>query len=136
MVYYKNTNASLVVVVGILMAAVLGICAWTYPVSSTDASKTDYNGTKIVTVEEVLGNPGNFSGIIGVTGKVMSIEQSRSMFFLGCKSQGVISCACAEMPVKYEGQMPEIGSDIVVFGEIKTTEAGKNVFEGQEVKPQ
>lgn len=135
MEYYKNTRASWAVT-GILMTVVLGFCAWTYPVSSADTSKADYNGTEIVPVEEVLGNPGNFSGIIGVTGKVMSIEQSRSLFFLGCKSQGAISCACAEMPVKYEGQMPEIGSDVVVFGEITTTESGKNVFEGQEVKPQ
>lgn len=129
----ENIHASLVIA-GILMALALGFCAWTYPVSSADASKTDYNGTEIVPVEEVLGNPGNFSGIIGVTGKVMSIEQPRSMFFLGCKSAG--SCVCAEMPVKYEGGMPEIGSDIVVFGEINTTGAGKYVFEGQEVKSQ
>ena len=134
MIHNKNTHASWVVT-GILMAVVLGFCAWTYPVSSADTSKTDYNGTEIVPAEEVLGNPGNFSGIIiGVTGKVMSIEKSRSMFFLSCKSAG--SCACAEMPVKYEGQMPEIGSDVVVFGEIETTEAGKYVFEGREVKSQ
>jgi len=131
----KNIHA-LWTIVGIFMALVLGFCVWIYPVCSADTSKTDYSGTEIMPVEEVLGNPGNFSGIIGVTGKVMSIEQSRSMFFLGCKSQGVVSCACAEMPVKYEGQMPEIGSDVVVFGEIETTDAGKYVFVGQEVKSQ
>lgn len=133
MIHNKNTHASWAVT-GILMALILGFCAWTYPVSSADTSKTNYNGTEIVPVEEVLANPGNFSGIIGVTGKVMSIEQPRSMFFLGCKSAG--SCVCAEMPVKYEGEMPEIASDVVVFGEIGTTEAGKNIFEAQEVKPQ
>ncbi len=131
MIHTKNTHA-LWAITGILMAVVLGFCAWTYPVSSADTSKTDYNGTEIVPAEEVLGSPGNFSGIIGVTGKVMSVEQPRSMFFLGCK--GTVSCACSEMPVKYDGQMPEIGSDVVVFGKINTTEAGKFVFEGQEVK--
>ncbi len=124
----------MVVVAGILMTAVLGFCVLSNPVSSADTSKTDYSETEIVAVEEVLASPENFSGTMGVTGKVMSIEQSRSMFFLGCK--GVISCACAEMPVEFEGEMPEIGSDVVVFGEITTTEAGKYVFKGQEVKSQ
>jgi len=132
--YYKITQASWVVVAGILMTAVLGFYVWTYPVSSTDTSKADYNETKIVAIEEVLASPQNFSGTMGVTGKVMSIEQSRSMFFLGCK--GVVSCACAEMPVKYDGQMPEIGSEVVVFGEITTAESGKYVFKGQEVRSQ
>jgi hypothetical protein len=132
--YYKITQASWVVVVGILMTAVLGFCVWTYPVSSTDTSITDYNQTEIVAVEEVLASPENFTGTIGVTGKVMSIDQSKSMFFMGCK--GPISCACSEMPVKFGGEMPEIGSDVVVFGEIATTEAGKYVFKGQEVKSQ
>lgn len=132
--YNKITQASWVVVAGILMTAVLGFYVWTYPVSSTDTSKGDYNETKIVAIEEVLASPQNFSGTMGVIGKVMSIEQSRSMFFLGCK--GAISCACAEMPVKYDGQMPEIGSDVVVFGEVTTADSGKYVFEGQEVKSQ
>ncbi len=136
MKYYRNTQASWVVVAGILIAVALGFCAWTYPVSSTDAPKTDYNGTKTVAVEEVLASPENFTGTIGVIGLVANIDQSKSMFFLGCKSQGAVSCACAKMPVKYEGQMPTVGSDIVVFGKIITTEEGKYIFEGKEVKLQ
>ncbi len=132
--YNKITQVSWMVVAGILMTIVLGFSVWTYPVSSTDTLKGDYNETKIVAIEEVLASPQNFSGTMGVTGKVMSIEQSRSMFFLGCK--GVISCACAEMPVKYDGQMPEIGSEVTVFGEVTTADSGKYVFEGQEVKSQ
>ncbi len=133
---YKNTQASWIVIAGILMAVVLGFCAWTYPVTSADASHTNYNGTKTVAVEEVLASPENFTGTIGVTGLVANIDQSKSMFFLSCKSQGAVSCACAKMPVKYDGQMPAVGSDIVVFGEIVTTEEGKYIFEGKEVKPQ
>lgn len=133
---YKNIQAPWVVVAGILMAVVLGFCACTYPVSSTDASQTNYNGTRTIAVEDVLASPQNFTGIIGVIGQVASIDQSKSMFFLGCKSQGGVSCACAKMPVKFEGQMPAIGSDIIVFGEIVTTSVGKYIFEGKEVKPQ
>lgn len=134
MIHFKNTNKSYSVIVGMLMLAVLGLLAGTYPASGADVSKTDFSGTQIVAVEEVLGSPENFSGTMGVTGKVMSIEQSRSLFFLGCK--GAISCACLEMPVEFSGQMPEIGNEVVVFGEISTTDAGKFVFKAQEVKPQ
>ena len=132
--YYKITQASLVVVAAILMTAVLGLCVWTYPVSGTDTSKADYSETEIVAVEKVLASPENFTSTIGVIGKVMSIDQSKSMFFMGCI--GAISCACAEMPIKIVGEMPEIGSEVVVYGEITTTEAGKYIFNGQEVKSQ
>lgn len=128
------SETSRLVVAGILMAIVLGFCSWTYPVSSADTPKADYDGIKTVAVEEVLASPENFTGTIGVTGVVMDIDQSKSMFFLGCKSAS--PCACAKMPVKYEGQMPEIGSDIVVYGEIGTTDARKYIFEGQEVELQ
>ena len=79
--YFKITQTSWVVVVGILMTAVLGFCVLSNPASSADTSKTDYSETEIIAVEEVLANPENFSGTMGVTGKVMSIEESRSMFF-------------------------------------------------------
>ncbi|MCX6677978.1 MAG: hypothetical protein NTU95_08560 [Methanothrix sp.] len=134
MMYSKITQASRVVVAGILMVAVLGFCAGTSPASGADASKADYTETEIVALENVLASPENFTGTIGVTGKVISIDQSKSMFFMGCI--GAISCACAEMPVKIFGEMPEIGSEVVVYGEITTTETGKYVFKGQEVKSQ
>ena len=137
MMFHKSIHASKMMFVGILMVMVLGLCTWTYPVSSADSSMTNAdatNGTKIVAVEDVLKSPENFSGTMGVAGRVMNIDQSKSMFFLGCKTS--TPCACAMMPVKYGGQMPEIGSDIVVIGKITTTEAGKFIFEGQEVKPE
>ena len=137
MMFHKNIHASRAMFVGILMAIVLGLCAWTYPVSSEDSSMTNAdatNGKKIVAVEDELKSPENFSGTMGVAGRVIRIDQSKSMFFLGCKTS--TPCACAMMPVKYGGQMPEIGSDIVVIGKITTTEAGKFIFEGGEVKPE
>lgn len=137
MMFHKDIHVSMVTFVGILMAIVLGLCAWTYPVSSAASSMTNANttnGMKIVAVEDVLKSPENFSGTMGVAGRVIKIDQSKSMFFLGCKTS--TPCACAMMPVKYGGQMPEIGSDIVVIGKITTTEAGKYIFEGQEVKPE
>ena len=132
--YYKITQASLVVVAAILMTAVLGLCVWTYPVSGTDTSKADYSETEILLSKKCLPSPENFTSTIGVIGKVMSIDQSKSMFFMGCI--GAISCACAEMPIKIVGEMPEIGREVVVYGEITTTEAGKYIFNGQEVKSQ
>jgi len=137
MMLHKKIHASKAMFVGILMAIVLGLCTWTYPVSSADSSMTNDNATggmKIVAVEDVLKSPENFSGTLGVDGRVMKVDQSKSMFFLGCKTS--TPCACALMPVKYAGQMPEIGSDIVVIGKITTTEAEKYIFEGQEVKPE
>ncbi len=104
----------------------------TFPASSADSDAA--GETKILAVEEVLGTPENFTDPMGVSGKVMNIDQAKSMFFLGCKTAS--SCNCAKMPVKYEGKMPEIGSDIIVFGEITTTDEGKFIFTGKEVKPQ
>ena len=137
MMFHEKIHAPRVMFVGILMATVLGLCAWTYPASGTDSSMTNADATggmKIVPVADVLKSPENFSGTMGVAGRVIKIDQSKSMFFLGCKTS--TPCACAVMPVKYAGQMPEIGSDIVVIGNITTTEAGKFIFEGQEVKPE
>lgn len=117
---------------GMLMAFVLGFYVCTYPASSMDTAKAESNvtnTTKIVTVDEVIKNPEKFNGTIGVTGKVVSIDNSKSLFFLGCED------ICVKMPVEYKGQLPEVGDNIVVFGETITVNDGKRVFEGLEIKP-
>lgn len=133
---FRNTQVSMIIVAGILMAITLGFCTSIYPVSGANSSETNYDGIKTVPVEDVLASPQNFTGTIGVIGQVGNIDQSKSMFFLSCKLPGGVSCACAKMPVKYAGQMPSIGSDIIVYGEVITTDEGKYMFQGEEAKPQ
>ena len=38
------------------------------------------------------------------------------------------------MPVEYKGQMPEVKSKIIVYGEINKQEDGRYIFEAKEVK--
>ncbi len=133
MKHHKNMHALGMILAGLLMAFVLGSNVWTYPASGMDIAKTDAsvtNETKIVAVDEVVKNPEKFNGTIGVTGKVVSIDKSKSIFFLGCED------ICVKMPVEYKGQMPEVNSDIVIFGEIRTINDGKRIFEGQAIKPE
>ncbi len=135
--YSKNRYPSGVILAGIMMALALGFCTWTCPAYGVDSSETDAGGAEIVPVQDVLASPENFTGTISVSGLVMNIDQAKSMFFLSCKTaMSTGSCACAKMPVKYGGQMPEVGSNVIVTGEVTTTTAGKYIFEGKEVKPE
>jgi hypothetical protein len=90
-------------------------------------TKKDAN-TKVVDVDEIVKHPDQFKGTIEVVGKVIEVDESKTFFALGCED------ACVMIPVKYKGQMPELESYIIVSGEIKESEGGRYIFEGQEVK--
>lgn len=90
--------------------------------------KNNNQSIKVVNVDKVISNPDWYKGFFGVEGTVMKIDKAKSIFLLGCGD------ACIIMPVKYRGQMPELESEIIVYGELRKNEDGRYVFQGKEVK--
>jgi len=84
--------------------------------------------SKVVEVDEIVRQPSHFKGYIGVIGKVIKVDEPKAFFVLGCED------ACVMMPVRYRGQMPKMKTEIVVYGEIRKTDGGGFLFEGQEIK--
>lgn len=100
--------------------------------SGEGANLPEANSDKptVVDVDAIAKRPESFIGTVGVTGKVIKVDESNTSFTLGCDD------ACIMMPVTYSGAMPEPGSQIVVYGEVKKAEDGRYVFEGNDVKAQ
>lgn len=83
---------------------------------------------KVIDVEKVVRAPEQYRDFVGVKGRVIKIDESKSIFLLGCAD------VCIFMPVKYRNQMPKVQSEIIVYGEIKKEKDGRYVFQGKEVK--
>lgn len=100
--------------------------------SGEGANLPEANSDKptVVDVDAIAKHPESFLGTIGVTGKVIKVDESNTTFALGCEDE------CLMMPVIYSGAMPDLGSQVVVYGEVKEAEGGRYVFEGNEVKSQ
>ncbi|MCL4511165.1 MAG: hypothetical protein M1470_08865 [Bacteroidetes bacterium] len=84
--------------------------------------------TTLIAVDQVVSGPEKFTGLIGVNGSVSSVDESKSMFTLGCED------ACVLMPVKFDGQLPEQGTNVVAYGKVEKNEQGKYIFVAQELK--
>ncbi|MEK7397265.1 MAG: hypothetical protein AAB116_10070 [Candidatus Poribacteria bacterium] len=121
----KHYGIIMIVVLVILVAGIyiLKITAGNKPNMSANATVS-----KLISVDEVAIHPENFKGQIGVSGKVINVDTSNKSFALGCDD------ACIMVPVRYNGQSPNLGSQVVVYGEIKETEQGKYVLDGQKVE--
>lgn len=83
---------------------------------------------KTTDVEKIISNPEKFKGKIGVSGKVLEIDKSKNIFLLGCED------ACIRMPVKYEKELPDMGKEIIAYGEVKKDSDGKFFFKAEFVK--
>ena len=88
----------------------------------------DFGKTALVAVDQVVNDPEKFTGLIGVNGSVSSVDESKSMFTLGCED------ACIPMPVKFDGQLPKEGTNVIAYGEVTKTKKGKYVFVAREIK--
>ena len=85
----------------------------------------------VVAVDKIASRPENYlGGVLGVTGKVVRVDESNTSFALGCDDE------CLIMPVTYSGAMPALGSQVIVYGEVKESEGAKYIFDGNEVKSQ
>ena len=87
-----------------------------------------FGKTTFVAVDQVVSDPEKFMGLIGANGSVSSVDESRSMFTLGCED------ACVLMPVKYDGRLPKGGTNVTAYGKIEKNEQGKYIFVAQELK--
>ena len=86
-----------------------------------------FGKTTLVAVDQVVNDPEKFTGLIGVNGSVSSVDESKSMFTLGCED------ACVLMPVRFDGQLPKVGTDVTAFGKIQKNEQGKFLFVAKEL---
>ena len=114
--------------IGLFLAAVFGI----YSMKQSDELHANAEFPQVVDVDELAMHPDHFfqKGSIGVTGKVVKVDASQSVFVLGCED------ACVMVPVKYSRQMPHLENQVVVYGQIKAAEDGRYVFEGRTVQEQ
>lgn len=116
--------------IGLLLAVVFGIYYIRQPGGQAVPTGANANLSKILSTDEIAKHPDRFKGSIEVIGIVTKVDEFETLFFLGCED------ACVAVPVKYEGQMPDLGSEVIVSGEIKETEGGRYIIEGQKVNVQ
>lgn len=123
----KNKSIIAMVGVGVILLAVgIHFIFIKNPTEkSTPQKENDNPPIKIMNVEKIVSAPDHYIGFLGVEGTVIKVDESKSLFLLGCED------ACIFIPVKYKGQIPKVGTDIVVYGEIKKQENEKYVFEGK-----
>ncbi len=121
----------IVLVIVLLVALIPGIYFLQRFGDKIDSPEADADTPAVVDVDAIARHPEDFiEEPVGVSGKVVKVDESNTSFALGCDDE------CLMMPVTYSGAMPKLGSQIVVYGEVKKAEGGKYVFEGNDVKAQ
>lgn len=91
-------------------------------------SKENTHHSKIINIDEIIRFPDKYKDFLEVEGIVIKIDETKNIFLLGCKD------ACIFMPVKYLGQMPNLKSEIIVYGELTKQKNGRYIFLGKEIK--
>lgn len=125
----KSYVVALVII--LIIAVVSGIYLLKRFGEGASTPEADAGTPAVVDVERIASHPENFlEGRIGVSGKVVKVDEPNISFALGCDDE------CLMMPVTYSGTMPDLGSQIVVYGEVKEAESGKYVFDGKDLKSQ
>lgn len=118
-----------IICVGLVLAVAFGVHLARLSGDSSSISEMSASTSgKVLDVDEIVRHPNRFDGPIGVTGKVVKVDEPETLFALGCED------ACVVMPVRYRGRMPELGSNIVAYGEIKEEEEGKYIFEAEDIE--
>ncbi len=121
----------LALVIILIVAVIPGIYLLRRSDEGASAPEADADTPAIVDVDMIASHPENFlEGLLGVTGKVVRVDESKTSFALGCDDE------CLMMPVTYSGAMPDLGSQIVVYGEVKEADGGRYVFQGKDIKLQ
>ncbi len=125
----KKKIITVTIGIGLLSAVISGIyLVKNHAEKSNLQSEDDNPSVKIIDVEEVVKAPERYRDFVGVEGRVIKVDESKSILLLGCQD------ACIVMPVRYKGQMPEPKSEIIVYGEVRKQEDGRYVFQGKKVK--
>ena len=125
----KKKTITVIIGIGLLSVAIWGIyLAKNHAEQLNPQGENSNLSIKVIDVEKVVKTPEQYRDFVGVEGKVIKVDESKSIFLLGCAD------ACIFMPVKYKGKMPEQKSEIIVYGEIKKQEDGRYIFQGEKVK--
>ena len=112
----------------VLIGAGWGVHWLTSAPSEKSATKSTASKTRVVNVDDVVTDPEQFVGLIGVEGTIAKVDEKNLVFTLGCED------ACIEMPVKFNGRMPKEGTNVIAYGEVTKTEQAKFVFLAQEIE--
>ncbi len=98
------------------------------------APKTAKN-VQVVNADNIVNNPEKFmnesgsgNGLIQVEGTITNVDKPNSVFTLGCED------ACTGMPVKFSGQPPKEGTNVIVYGNVRKNTDGKFFFDAKEIK--
>lgn len=83
---------------------------------------------RVVRVDDVVGDPEKYNGVIGIEGTIIKVDESNAAFTLGCED------ACILMPARFNGHVPKEGTNVIAYGEIKKTEQAKYIFVAQKIK--
>ncbi|MDE3056579.1 MAG: hypothetical protein KGJ59_01295 [Bacteroidota bacterium] len=124
----EKKSLGVVAIALVLIGAGWGVHWLTSRPSEKAETGATANNVKIVDVNEVVNNPEMFKDFIGVKGTIAHVDERSLAFTLGCED------ACIEMPVKFNGQLPKEGTNVIAYGEVKKTEQAKYVFIAQEVE--
>lgn len=119
---FKTKHKIIIVAICLFLIVLFGV----YFTKNTKINENSV--VKIVDVDKVIYTPDRYKGFLGVEGIVVKVDKSKNIFLLGCED------TCITMPVKYEKQMPEPKSKIIVYGKIKEQEDKLYIFEGEEIK--
>lgn len=123
-------NRFLLIIAGISLVtmAVLGIqCSKPADDETTQASRNK-TLSKVVDIDELVRHPEDFKGFIGVRGTVTQVDESKTAFVLGCED------ACVAMTVTFKGQMPAVGTEVTLYGEVTKAEGDRYIFAAQDIR--
>ena len=118
-----NSRSLIILIVAVVLVGTgLTFTLLTPEQTSTEVVSSTNTQIRVVDIDDAVNDPDRYTGIIGVRGLVSGVGASGGSFALGCKD------ACALMPVQYAGQVPEEGTDIIAYGEIKKNEQARYFF--------
>ena len=84
--------------------------------------------SKIVQVDDLARNPGEFKGEIVLRAVVVGVRKSKGVFGVidsrEFESCGTLSCAKSILPVKFSGRLPEPKAVVVITGQMVRGEKG------------
>lgn len=124
----KNKNTIAIIGINLVLATIIIFFVKNLAEKSAPQKEEASQSIRVIKVDRLISAPEKYKGFLGVEGKVIKIDESKGLFLLGCED------ACIFIPVKYKGQIPGVGTEIAVYGEIKKQEDGKYFFEAKEVK--
>ncbi len=122
----NKKSLAIIFIAVVLIGAGWGVHFLTSKSSEDSTTQTPNSKTQIVNVDDVVNDPEKYIGVIGVEGTIAKVDETNSVFTLGCED------VCILMPVKFNGLVPKEGTNVIAYGEVKKIE-DKYIFVAQEI---